>query len=164
MNQLIQRLIEMDIKKIIGFSVGWLSGYYLSTFALLSISIMGGMQTYWIYKNENDVDNINIRSVSNTQLNNTLYWKNVKDIVFSSSSLYPLGYITGIIFQRIKIWIIVIGLSSGYIIAYNYSPSDIELKVQQFWSNNRPIITRAFHNGYKTYNRVVHYVLEELDN
>lgn len=159
MNQLIQRLMKMDIKKIIGFSAGWLSGYYLTSFALLSISIMGGMQTYWIYKNETDM-----LAQNNIQTNGTKYWKNVKDIVFSSSSLYPLGYITGIISQRIKIWLIVIGLGSGYIIAYNYSPSDIELKVQQFWSNHRAVIIRACKNGYKNYNNVVTHILEELDN
>ena len=120
-------------KRLVGFGLGWLSGYYLSNFALLTISILGGYQLYWIYdKNGN-----------NTNTDENYYWNNVIDIIFTNTSYFPIGYLMGIISQKFSFWIIIIGISGGYAIAHHYTPTDIEILLAHFWHRNRGTLFRG---------------------
>ena len=159
---MITQLLGNNINRVLGFGVGWFSGYYLSTFALLTLSVIGGIQIYWIYNHET-VNRLNSGSNNTHDNTQSQYWNNIRTILFTNASYFPVGYIVGIVCQKLKLWILVLGIGGGYIIGYHYTPMELEYKLTQFWLDNRGAFYNMIGNSYNIFHRVVHDVLTELD-
>ena len=67
----------------------------------------------------------------------------------SYRSSFISGYISGIIYQQLYIWIVLCGILSGGTIAYFYKPNELELKMCQTLARYK-YIRKLFPKQYYT--------------
>lgn len=105
------------------FFLGFISSYFLNNIAIIVISIIVGAQISWLLNHNEQTSK---------------YWDNLKSIVFNSNTLYPAGYITGLILSKLKFWLIVVSLLLGYFIAVYNTPEKIDLYLHKFVAKHGP--------------------------
>ena len=116
------KIIQIKPRKLLIGSAGFITGYYLNSFAVFSISCIISMQYYWLKTTDEKEHGrflIDIDKVIKT-------FEEDKQIPFGIKSAFFTGYATGIIYQYMYMWLILGGVASGLTIAYKYTPIELE--------------------------------------
>ena len=126
--------ITISKKLAIGIT-GFITCYYLNSFAVFTISAIVASQLYWLKSMDDKKVSSKKEDKKNVLLiniDNLIYKMNEKpnetlDLpIFGYKSTFITGYIAGVIYQYLYVWVILAGCSSGLIISYKYNPTELE--------------------------------------
>jgi len=116
-------MMQLFNTRLGSFFLGFISSYFLNNIAIIVISIIVGAQISWLLNHNEQTSK---------------YWDTLKSIVFNSNTLYPAGYITGLILSKLKFWLIIVSLLLGYFIAVYNTPDKIDLYLHKFVAKHGP--------------------------
>ena len=115
-------------KKSVIAITGFAIGCYLNSAAVFIISGLITTQLIWLNR-EQKQDSSFLLDINN--LLKHYHDKNNQELIMSYRSSFITGYISGIIYQQLYIWIVLGGMLSGGTVAYFYKPNELELKMRQ---------------------------------
>lgn len=123
------KIVQIKPKKLlIGFT-GFITGYYLNSVAIFSISCLISMQYYWLQTLDKPQQEHFLIDINN------LIKIHSEDIQipypYSIKYSFFIGYISGIVYQYLSMWLILAGITSGLTIAYTYTPVELETVTKQ---------------------------------